>query len=106
MFKKILSWIQSIRPRYGLALLLTAGGLLGVIFLGGFHSVLEMTNTEAFCISCHQMSDTVYKEYTTTVHYKNASGVRASCPDCHVPKQCGQQIAGKLADNSDLYHTV
>ncbi len=31
------------------------------------------------------MSSTVYEEYIKTSHYENASGVRASCTDCHVP---------------------
>lgn len=106
MIKRIWSWLKSIRPRYGLALLLAGGGLAGIVFWGGFHSVLEMTNTEAFCISCHQMRDTVYKEYTATVHYKNASGVRASCSDCHVPKQWGPKIVKKIAATSELYHAL
>ena len=106
MFKKIWSWLKSIRPRYGLALLLVAGGLGGIVFWGGFHTVLEMTNSEAFCISCHQMRDTVYKEYTATVHYNNASGVRATCPDCHVPKQWGPKILRKIAATTELYHAL
>ncbi len=106
MLKKVGSWLKSIRPRYGLALLLAAGGLGGIVFWGGFHTVLEMTNTEAFCISCHQMRDTVYKEYTTTVHYKNASGVRATCSDCHVPKQWGPKIIRKIAATTELYHAL
>jgi len=106
MMKKMWSWVKSIRPRYALALLLAAGGLGGVVFWGGFHTVLEMTNTEAFCISCHQMRDTVYKEYTTTVHYKNASGVRATCPDCHVPKAWGPKIVRKIAATTELYHAM
>ncbi len=27
----------------------------------------------------------VYQEYKETIHYSNRSGVRAICPDCHVP---------------------
>ena len=106
MIKTMWSWLKSIQPRYGLALLLTAGGLGSLVAWGGFHTVLEMTNTEAFCISCHQMRDTVYKEYTATAHYKNAAGVRATCPDCHVPKQWGAKIARKIAATTELYHAL
>ena len=60
--------------------------VVGIIFWGGFNTVLEATNTEAFCISCHEMRDNVYQEYRKTIHFKNPAGVRASCPDCHVPK--------------------
>lgn len=58
----------------------------GIIFWGGFNTIVEATNTEAFCISCHEMEQFVYEEYKQSVHYKNSSGVRATCPDCHVPR--------------------
>ncbi len=106
MMKNMWSRVKSLRPRYALALLLATGGLGGIVLWGGFHTVLEMTNTEAFCISCHQMRDTVYKEYTNTVHYKNASGVRATCPDCHVPKQWGPKVVRKVAATTELYHAL
>ena len=36
---------------------LTIGGFIaGIIFWGGFNTTLEATNTEAFCIGCHEMS--------------------------------------------------
>ncbi len=106
MFKRMIGWLQSIRPRYAMTLVLVIGGFVGVVFWGGLHTVLDLTNTEAFCISCHQMSDTVYKEYTSTVHYKNASGVRASCPDCHVPKQWGPKLMAKIAASKELYYAA
>ncbi len=50
----------------------------------------EVTNTEEFCISCHKMKDYVYQEYKDTIHYNNRTGVRATCPECHVPDEEGQ----------------
>jgi hypothetical protein len=38
-----------------------------------------------FCTCCHIMDATVFEEYRHTTHYANASGVRATCADCHVP---------------------
>jgi cytochrome c-type protein NapC len=77
-----------------------AGGVLmfiaGIIFWGGFNTVLEATNTETFCISCHEMRDFVYAEYKETIHYHNRSGVRATCPDCHVPKPWFAKVARKM----------
>src|SRR5207237_213772 len=55
----------------------------GIVFWGGFHTALEVTNTLDFCTTCHEMRDTVYQEYKETIHFANRSGVRASCPDCH-----------------------
>ena len=83
-----------------------AGTLFGIIFWGGFHTVVEQTNTMGFCISCHEMEQTVYQEYKKSIHYKNASGVRASCSDCHVPKQWLPKMIRKLQATNELYHKV
>ena len=59
---------------------LTLGGFVGgVMFWGAFNTALELTNTEKFCTSCHEMRDNVYQELTRTIHFSNRSGVRASC---------------------------
>jgi len=88
------------KPRSKLLLGIPAGGFLlflgGIVFWGGFNTALEWSNQEAFCISCHEMKDNVYKEYTGTVHYSNASGVRAICSDCHVPKEWGPKVLRKM----------
>lgn len=39
--------------RFSLLTLLGGGFIAGVIFLGGFNTVLSATNTEAFCIATH-----------------------------------------------------
>ena len=72
------------------------GFVVGILFWGGFHWALEMTNTETFCISCHEMRDNVYKEYRNTVHYANRTGVRATCPDCHVPREWSYKMIRKI----------
>ena len=56
-----------------------------------FNTALELTNTEKFCTGCHEMRDNVFAELKTTIHYTNRSGVRASCPDCHVPHELDRQ---------------
>jgi len=85
------------------------GGLVvtfiaGIIFWGGFNTAMEMTNTETFCISCHEMYDNVYQEYKETIHYNNRSGVRATCPDCHVPKEWHHKVIRKIRASNELYH--
>ncbi|HVY22633.1 MAG TPA: NapC/NirT family cytochrome c [Steroidobacteraceae bacterium] len=57
----------------------------GIIIWGGFNTAVEQTSSLEFCISCHEMRDNVYQEYKKTIHYMNPAGVRAACPDCHVP---------------------
>jgi cytochrome c-type protein NapC len=90
-------WRQP-KARYWLGI--PAGGalafVLGIIFWGGFNTVLEATNREEFCISCHEMRDNVYQELKKTIHYTNRTGVRAICSDCHVPKDWGHKMLRKM----------
>ena len=83
---------------------LTAGGFVaGIAFWGGFNTALEATNTETFCTSCHEMRDNVYQELKTTVHYSNRSGVRATCPDCHVPHRWTDKVARKMQASKEVW---
>jgi cytochrome c-type protein NapC len=83
--------------------LLTVGFGAGIIFWGGFHWTLELTNTESFCISCHEMKDNVYQEYQQTVHFRNRTGVRATCPDCHVPREWQYKLPRKMQASKELW---
>ncbi len=78
--------------------------LAGILFWGGFNWSLELTNTESFCISCHAMEAFVYKEYQGSLHYANRSGVRATCPDCHVPREWVHKIVRKVGAVNELFH--
>ncbi len=78
--------------------------LLGIILWGGFNTALEATNTLKFCISCHEMKNTVYQEYKHSVHASNPSGVRAACPDCHVPKEWFPKVLRKIQASAEIYH--
>ena len=83
---------------------LTLGGFIaGIIFWGGFNTALEMTNTETFCTGCHEMRDNVFAELQTTIHYSNRSGVRATCPDCHVPHNWTDKIARKTQASKEVW---
>ena len=74
--------------------------------MGAFNTALELTNTEAFCTSCHEMKDNVYEELTRTVHFSNRSGVRASCPDCHVPHEWTDKIARKMQASKEVWGKI
>jgi cytochrome c-type protein NapC len=91
-------------PRYLSLGFLTLGGFLaGVMFWGGFNTALEATNTERFCVSCHEMRDNVFEELKGTIHYSNRSGVRATCPDCHVPHEWTVKIARKMQASKEVW---
>ena len=80
--------------------------LAGVVFWGGFNWAMEATNTESFCISCHEMRNNVYAEYRDSVHYSNPTGVRATCPDCHVPREWTHKLFRKISATAELYHKL
>ena len=86
----------------GVALLFVAG----IVFWGGFNTAMEYTNREEFCIGCHEMADNVYQEYRTTVHASNRSGVRATCPDCHVPREWSHKIVRKIQASNEVLHKI
>ncbi len=90
--------------RFTLLTLLGVGFVAGIIFWGGFNTFMEFTNTMTFCTSCHEMKSTVYEEYKKTPHYQNASGVRAICSDCHVPKPWPAKLARKMRATNELFH--
>lgn len=79
---------------------------VGILFWGGFNTVMEATNTMKFCISCHEMEDYVYQEYKKTVHYTNRSGVRATCSDCHVPDPWVHKVIRKVQASNEILHKV
>ena len=81
-----------------------ASFVAGILFWGGFHWALEISNTETFCISCHEMRDNVYQEYRETIHASNRTGVRATCPDCHVPREWSYKIVRKIQASNELLH--
>ena len=87
---------------------LGAGILLLTILVGGTLVVagaygLAWTNTEQFCIGCHEMRDNVYAEFKGTIHDKNRSGVRAICANCHVPHEPAALIMRKVAASFEVW---
>jgi nitrate/TMAO reductase-like tetraheme cytochrome c subunit len=104
--KAVWSWITRPAVLIGQGVLLAIGFGVGIIFWGGFNTAMEATNTMEFCISCHEMRDTVYQEYMASPHYKNASGVRAVCSDCHVPHAWGPKMVRKIQASNEVWHKV
>jgi nitrate/TMAO reductase-like tetraheme cytochrome c subunit len=78
----------------------------GIVFWGGFNTAMEATNQMDFCVSCHEMRDNVYAEYKKTIHFENRTGVRATCPDCHVPKDWVHKIMRKIQASNEVYHWI
>jgi len=106
LLKRAWKFVATPSSRYALGTLMGAGIVIGILFWGGFNYSLEITNTEGFCISCHEMRDNVYQELQKTVHFKNRTGVRATCPDCHVPREWFPKIVRKIKASNELFHKM
>ena len=91
---------------FSLGALVLAGFVAGIVFWGGFNTALELTNTEKFCTTCHEMRSNVFEELKSTVHFSNRSGVRASCPDCHVPHNWTDKIARKMQASKEVWGKI
>lgn len=81
----------------GLVVLMLAGSAASVAFV-------KHTGSVDFCISCHEMRDTVYEEYKKSAHYNNVQGVRAACADCHVPHTWWDTAVRKVYAAKDIAH--
>ena len=101
-------WVTLSTPSrfFSLGFLTIGGFIAGIMFWGGFNTALEITNTEAFCTGCHEMRENVFVELQPTIHYTNRSGVRATCPDCHVPHNWTDKIARKMQASKEVWGKI
>ena len=105
MIKRFWNWLwgSSTKPW---AVIFVVGGLAGIGFTASLNAFFDYTNRTEFCISCHEMRDQVYQEWRKSIHYKNQSGVKAECKDCHVPKEFWPKVARKIGAWRDVYGTL
>lgn len=107
MFSRLRGWLTGPRALWGGGVTLVLVGIgLAAGFVGGFSVFSDYTNRLEFCISCHEMENGPYAEYKKSIHYKNRTGVRAECEDCHVPKDFGPKLAAKIVAAKDVYHHI
>lgn len=94
--RRLWSWLSRPTPRFALGTLVLSGIIAGVLATTSFNGFVHYSSSMEFCTSCHEMRDTVYQEYKNTVHFANASGVQASCADCHVPREWLPKMKRKI----------
>jgi len=85
--------------------LLLVGAIVGIVMGDGFNTLLEQTNSIEFCTSCHTMKGN-FEEYKKTIHWSSRSGVRAGCPDCHVPRNFMSKIVRKMEAAQDVWGEI
>ncbi len=86
-------------------LALILGGMAGIGFMVFLTEFDHFTSTEAFCTNCHSM-ELVAEPYRESVHFRPASGVRASCGDCHVSEGVFAATWDHFIGGKDLYNQI
>jgi cytochrome c-type protein NapC len=76
--------------------------VIGALLVTGSKVALDHTNTIEFCISCHEMKDNNFAEYSHTIHARNRTGVKAICSDCHVPHEFIDTMIRKIGASNDV----
>lgn len=104
MLRKILAKVRKWSAGTSAIVVVLAGFLGGIAMLSVAGTTLVYTSSEQFCASnCHEMATNVAVEYQGTVHDKNRTGVRATCPDCHVPHAPIPLYVRKMGAVNDLW---
>ena len=81
---------------------LVVGGVGGVLFMAFLIEFDHYTSSDAFCTTCHSMTY-ADQNYRQTVYYNSASGVRASCGDCHVSEGVFAATWDHAVGSKDLF---
>lgn len=92
--------------RWSILTLLVTGIVVGAVGVVGFNFSLQATNTETFCTSCHEMYAQPYQTVQQTTHYNNASGVRPTCSDCHVPHEFIPKMIRKVEAAREVWGSI
>jgi len=104
MPRRVLARIRKWAAGRKAIVVLLAGFAVGIAMLTLAGTTLVHTSSEQFCaFNCHEMATNVAVEYKNTIHDKNRTGVRATCPDCHVPRAPIPLYVRKMGAVNDLW---
>src|SRR6476659_4942240 len=79
--------VRSPSARWPVAALVGLGVVLSAIAIIGTQVMVNVTGTDAFCgTACHSMQ-WVAQEHRESIHGAGRTGVRATCHDCHIPRE-------------------
>ena len=106
LFSRIFNSLRQPSRKYSVLALLLAGAMVGVLGVLAFDTAMHATSTEEFCISCHEMKANPYAQLQNTPHYKNASGVRATCADCHQPREFVPKLMRKVEASREVWGSI
>jgi len=79
--------VRTPSTRWSVLALVLLGLLVGAIAVIGTEVMVHVTGTDEFCgAACHSMQ-WVAKEHRESIHGANRTGMRATCHDCHIPRE-------------------
>lgn len=104
MYKpRFLNKLRRPAVHWSLGALLLIGITIGCVATISFNTAMHLTNTETFCLSCHEMYDNPYAMLQNTSHFDNRLGVRPTCSSCHVPKEFGPKMIRKIQASREVW---
>ncbi len=106
MFSRLRDWIASLlrpSPTRSVLSLVVIGLVLGVGGVIAFDASMHATSTDEFCVSCHELEVNTLPQFMRSSHYGNASGVSATCADCHIPKEFVPKMVRKIEAAREVY---
>ena len=78
--------LRSPSPRWSIAALVAVGLVIGAVAIIGTQGMVHVTGTDKFCGgACHSMQ-WVAREHHESSHGATRTGMRATCHDCHIPR--------------------
>lgn len=102
LLASIRSWLRPSKTRSILTLVIT-GLVIGIAGIVAFNATMHATNTDEFCVSCHEQQDNSLVMLEKTRHYSNASGNSARCSDCHVPHEFVPKMIRKIQASREVW---
>jgi len=97
-------WYKQVVWRWGLV----AGVMIAVVSVLASGFMVEVTNTDTFCVSCHLMTP-FRTSWQDSVHGgRNPQGFTAQCVDCHLPHgSFGEYLVAKaITGTNDVIHNI
>ena len=89
--------LHSPSARWSVLTLVTVGLMVGAIGVIGTQVMVHVTGTDQFCgTACHSMQ-WVAKEHQQSIHGASRTGMRATCHDCHIPRDYPELLWYKAA---------
>ena len=89
--------LRSPSARWSVFALVAVGVVVGALAIIGTQVMVHVSGTDEFCgTACHSMQ-WVAKEHQESIHGASRTGMRATCHDCHIPRDYPELLWYKAA---------